>query len=255
MVASAPLGDSVFEQVGFQRFTGKTPRKRPTFVCRAAEPRRHFSWMREARSLTAAGRRSAPGYDEAVDQNQAAAALRQLRAEADPRRRRLLALGLLTRQLAEHDIVPILVGGGALEFYTAGGYATTDMDLALPTCKEVGEAFRALGFEREGRYWHHAELDLLFEAPAPAELPGEDAPRTETEIGGLRVVVIGIEDLLINRLRAWVHWRSDEDGRWARRLALLYSDRIDWPYLLERTAKDPAEARAAAQLHREAACP
>ena len=70
---------------------------------------------------------------------------------------------------------------------------------------------------------------------------------------GLRVVVIGVEDLLIDRLRAWVHWRSDEDGRWARRLALLYSDRIDWRYVLERAARDPAEARAAAQLREEAA--
>ncbi len=115
------------------------------------------------------------------------------------------------------------------------------------------QAFAELGFQREGRYWHQAELDLLFEAPAPAGLPGEDAPRTETEVDGLHVVVIGIEDLLIDRLRAWVHWRSDEDGRWARRLALLYSDRIDWRYVLERAARDPAEARAAAQLREEAA--
>ena len=27
------------------------------------------------------------------------------------------------------------------------------------------------------------------------------------------------------------HWKSDEDGRWCRRLALLYSDRVDWGYL------------------------
>lgn len=164
----------------------------------------------------------------------------------------MLALGLLTKRLAEHDIVPILVGGGALEFYTAGGYATADMGLALPSTKEVGAAFAELGFEREGRYWYHADLDLLFEAPAPEGLPGEDAPRTKTEIDGLPVVVIGIEDLLIDRLRAWVHWRSDEDGRWARRLALLYKERIDWHYVRERTAQVPEEKRAAAQLHKEA---
>lgn len=34
---------------------------------------------------------------------------------------------------------------------------------------------------------------------------GEDAPRTEVEVDGLRVVVLGVEDLLIDRLRAWVH--------------------------------------------------
>ena len=180
------------------------------------------------------------------------AARERLHVEPDPRRRRLLALGLLTRQLSAHGIEPILVGGGALEFYTAGGYATKDMDLALPVAPEVDSAFAALGFEKEGRYWYHAELDLLFEAPAPAGLPGEDGPRTEVEVDGLRVVVIGIEDLLIDRLRAWVHSKSDEDGRWARRLALLYPDRIDWHYVRQRTSGIPEEADALSPVEREA---
>ena len=179
-------------------------------------------------------------------------ALARLRAESEPRRRRLLALGLLTQRLAKHGIEPILVGGAAVEFYTAGGYATADVDLAMTASKEVHEAFAALGFVSEGRYWHHAELDLLFEAPAPAGLPGEDAPRTETDIDGLRIVVIGIEDLLIDRLRAWVHWKSQEDGRWTRRLAFLYSDRIDWRYVLDRVAHAPEEADAARRLRKEA---
>ncbi|NOT29737.1 MAG: hypothetical protein HOP15_04720 [Planctomycetes bacterium] len=91
------------------------------------------------------------------------------------------------------------------------------------------------------------ELDLYFEAPAPAGLPGETAPRTELEIDGLRVVVLGVEDLLIDRLRAWVHWKSDEDGRWARRLAVLYAGELDWAYLRSR-ATDARERTALASL-------
>ena len=187
----------------------------------------------------------------AAVEDEDASALARLRAELEPRRRRLLALGLLTERLAKRGIEPILVGGAALEFYTAGGYATTDVDLAMTASKEVHAVFAALGFEREGRYWHHAELDLLFEAPAPAGLPGEDSPRTETSVDGLRIVVIGIEDLLIDRLRAWVHWNSDEDGRWVRRLAFLYSERINWHYVLDRVAQVPEEANAARQLRKE----
>ena len=179
-------------------------------------------------------------------------ALDRLRDEPDPQRRRLVALGVLTRRLSAYGIEPILVGGGALEFYTAGGYATKDVDLALPVAPEVDAAFAALGFEKEGRYWFHPEFDLLFEAPAPAGLPGEDAPRTEVEIDGLRIVIIGIEDLLIDRLRAWVHWSSDEDGRWTRRLALLYPDRIDWDYVRDRTSEVPEEARALNNIEHEA---
>jgi hypothetical protein len=72
-------------------------------------------------------------------------------------------------------------------------------------------------------------------------LPGEDAPRTEVEIEGLWAVVIGVEGLLLDRLRAWVHSKSEEDGRWGRRLAQLYSDRLDWGCLRSRAAKNPEE--------------
>ena len=172
------------------------------------------------------------------------AGMDRLRNERDPRRRRLLALALLSRELAAVGIEPILVGGAALEFYTAGGYATHDVDLAMPSGAAVDRAFARMGFVKDGRYWHHAELDLLFEAPAPAGLPGEDAPRTEVAIDGLRIVVLGVEDLLIDRLRAWAHWRSEEDGRWARRLVALHGDRMNWDYLRERTAAVPEEAEA-----------
>lgn len=188
-------------------------------------------------------------YHRGVNRNERIAALR---GQPDAQRRRLVMLGLLTEILEEAEIEPILVGGAALEFYTAGGYATKDVDLALPTAPEVDAAFAELGFAKEGRYWVHEDLDLLFEAPAPAGLPGEDAPRTVIEIEGLRVVVIGVEDLLLDRLRAWVHWKSDEDGRWSRRLGLLYADRLDWDYLRSRTAADEGEVRALASIEREA---
>lgn len=117
----------------------------------------------------------------------------------------MLALATLSERLRNDGIEPILVGGGALEFYTEGGNATKDMDLALPACAEVDAAFADLGFEKHGRYWLNNKLDLLFEAPAPAGPPGETAPRTVVQIDDLIVTIIGIEDLLMDRLRAWVH--------------------------------------------------
>ncbi len=175
----------------------------------------------------------------------------ELASEPDRMRRRLVALGALTARLAPQSIEPILVGGCALELYTEGGYSTSDVDLALPSGPEVDAAFADLGFEKRGRFWVRPELELYFEAPAPAGLPGETAPRTELEIDGLRIVVLGVEDLLIDRLRAWVHWKSDEDGRWATRLAALYAAELDWTYLRSRTA-DAGERAALEQLERGA---
>lgn len=175
-----------------------------------------------------------------------------LAREPDPARKRLIALALVSDRLRDDGLVPILVGGGAVEFYTAGGYTTKDIDLALPHGPATDRAFADLGFVKEGRYWYREDLDLLFEAPAPAGLPGETAPRTEVEIEGLPVVILGVEDLIIDRLRCWIHGSSDEDGRWARRLALLYSDQLDWEYLDSKTASVPREAEAVQGLRREA---
>ena len=187
-----------------------------------------------------------------MDAVQRRARLEALDDEKDPARRRLLALGVVADRLREDELEPILVGGAALEFYTAGGYSTGDVDLALPVGPDVDQAFADLGFEKQGRYWIRDDLDLLFEAPAPAGLPGETAPRTEVEVDGMRVVIIGIEDLLIDRLRGQVHWKSEEDGRWARRLVLLYTDQLDWDYLEARVAAHDEEAAALARLKEEA---
>jgi predicted nucleotidyltransferase len=178
--------------------------------------------------------------------------LEALAAEPDPARRRLVALALLADRLREAGLEPVLVGGAAVEFYTSGGYTTKNVDLALPHGPETDAAFADLGFVKEGRYGYRDDLDLLFEAPAPAGLPGETAPRTRVEIEGMSIVVLGIEDLVIDRIRAWIHGTSQEDGRWARRLVLLYADRLDWSYLREKTQSVPAEARAVAKLESEA---
>ena len=60
-----------------------------------------------------------------------------------------------------------------------------------------------------------------------------------------------MEDLLLDRLRAWVRWNSDEDGRWTRRLAHLYAHRLDWRYLRQRTNEIPEEREALQQVERE----
>ena len=171
--------------------------------------------------------------------------------EPDRMRRRLVALAVLTARLAPERIEPILVGGCALEVYTDGGYSTADVDLALPHGPTVDRAFADLGFEKRGRLWVRMELDLVFEAPAPAGLPGETAPRTELTIDGLRFVVLGVEDLLIDRLRAWVHWRSEEDGRWAARLVALYRDELDWSYLRSKVEAKDSERAALERLERD----
>ena len=183
-----------------------------------------------------------------MDLERRRARFEELALEREPQKKRLLALALLADRMAEDQIVPILVGGAALEFYTGGGYATSDVDLALPNTSAVDLAFADFGFVKRGRYWVREDLDLLFEAPAAAGLPGEDAPRTVVSIEGLPIEIIGVEDLVIDRLRAAVHWESNEDARWVVRLARLYADTLDLDYLRKKVAGDPEEQRYLEQL-------
>jgi len=56
---------------------------------------------------------------------------------------------LLPGLLAPRGIIPILVGGCAVEFYTLGSYATQDIDVVIPERREFDLALRALGFSKE----------------------------------------------------------------------------------------------------------
>jgi hypothetical protein len=55
------------------------------------------------------------------------------------------------------------------------------------------------------------------------------------------IFVIGIEDLLIDRINALAHWRSKEDGEWAERIYQAYKTKIDKDYLLTQAKKNHIE--------------
>jgi len=151
--------------------------------------------------------------------------------------RRLWVLGVITEALAPHGITPILVGGGAVEFYTGGGYATRDVDIALPGIPAFATIMSELGFSREGRHWFREDLSLAIEAPAE-ELHGDLNRVTQVRVGEGLVHVIGVEDLIIDRLNAAVHWHSEEDRRWAIRLIAAYRDEMDLDYLETRASEE-----------------
>ena len=70
-----------------------------------------------------------------------------------------------------------------------------------------------------------------------SRLAGEDAPRETVEIeGGLRCIVIGLEDLIIDRMNACKHRKSEVDCEMAKLLIVRYRDELDWAYLERRAA-------------------
>ncbi len=150
----------------------------------------------------------------------------------DPLRRRLYVCALVTTALPHSDGLPfVVVGGNALEFYTLGDYTTADVDLVSAKRSEIGNVLESWGFNRLGRHWYHAGVDVAIEVPDD-NLAGSEEKITQVEIEGLNVYIIGVEDLIIDRVNAYIHWRSIDDGDWAKGLMALYKDEIDWDYLV-----------------------
>lgn len=167
----------------------------------------------------------------------------------NPLKRRLWILAILTEALKSIGERPILIGGEALEYYTLGGYTTGDIDIALPSSKEVDAIFSKLGFHKEGRYWIRNDIDALIEAPT-SDLAGEDAPLMEVEIEDMRCYIIGLEDLIIDRLNGYVHWQWEDDRRWVKRLLYLHSKEINKEYLFSK-AREQATEEALAGIYQE----
>ncbi|MEW8959180.1 MAG: UbiD family decarboxylase, partial [Moorella sp. (in: firmicutes)] len=161
-----------------------------------------------------------------------AARLESLKQEKDQLKKALGVLAVLTAALKPLGIKPILVGGRALEFYTLGGYATKDMDLVINGREQARAVLARMGFlHRPGeRHWYHEELDLALEIP-DEYLAGSLDKLTTVEINGLEVYIIGVEDLIIDRLAAAKFWKSPADARWAAKLLALHREEIDMEYL------------------------
>ncbi len=165
------------------------------------------------------------------------ASLKRLKEMPDNWQKRLFFTGILTKALKAEGIRPIIVGGHAVEFYTLGGYTTSDIDIVIADRNALNRVLTGWEFKREGRHWYSEELDIAIEAPA-SRLSGDEKRITEVEVEGLTVYIIGIEDIIIDRLNAFVHWDSLRDGEWAEELLALHIDRIDMQYLKERVREE-----------------
>lgn len=150
-----------------------------------------------------------------------------------PVRRKLLFLGWLNEQIARkgYSSFPILVGGSAVAFYTGGNYATQDIDLVYSSAI-VDEVLLPAGFKKEGRYWFDESIGILVECPGSTYL-GKVA---KVRVRSYEVYVSSIEDMIVDRLCAFVFWESRTDGEWAR--LMLASDDIDRTYLSARAKEE-----------------
>jgi excisionase family DNA binding protein len=151
--------------------------------------------------------------------------------------RRLRFVGLLTKAIVDLGwSAPVVVGGYAVQYYTAGNYPTLDIDL-VGASEPVAQVLESWGFLREGRHWYDAELKFAVEVPGGQLDPHEKARVFGVRVEGVTAYILGIEDMIIDRLNACLHWNDAESCRWARTMLLTASE-LDEAYLEERAVAD-----------------
>lgn len=165
--------------------------------------------------------------------------------------RRLAFVGVLARAyMALGWPAPVVVGGHAVEFWTAGGYATPDIDMAGAS-EPAGQILGGWGFSRQGRHWYDDALGILVEVPGSSLSPDALGHTASIRLGGYVATVLGIEDLIVDRLCACIHWNDQESCLWAE--ALIGSGHeIDMRYLRERATEESVLERLEQMLSKEA---
>lgn len=154
----------------------------------------------------------------------------------DKTKRGLYVMALVSGRL--DALKPVVVGGFALEFYSTGGYRTSDVDALYLHPEVIGRMLVALGFTKHNRHWVSERHDLQIEFPGHAIEQRAVERLTTVRVDGLEVVLIGVEDLILDRLNGFVHFQSTDDRHWAAELCVMYRDHVDLGYLREQAVTD-----------------
>ena len=198
--------------------------------------------------------RSHPATPEVlrVTHNGTVAADREALARAldieDETERLLEVAAIVSEAVAPLGIRPVVVGGLAVAYWTAGAYRTGDIDVVMPYLPEIEEQLAGLGFTRKGRFWILPDRVFL-EAPGSTLATGEEAVEAELPTGGI-VRILSAEDMLVGRLHEFVATgHSDALGQ---ALMLMEVPELDRVRLERRTADEGlAEGLAALEQVRE----
>lgn len=169
-----------------------------------------------------------------MDRGQYLSILTKLRELPDENNDKLIRVaGVITDYVKVHyGIDLIIVGGLSVEIYTEGGYTTQDIDFVGPSHQEIMQALDELGFQRMGKDSFLEELKVFVEIPGSTlEDANESYVRKVPTKDGFTLSVIGIEDIIKDRLRAFIHWRELREREWAYTLIKQYMNKIDLQYI------------------------
>jgi len=157
----------------------------------------------------------------------------RLRKEPNELRKKMLLLGYVTSQLEKKKQSIFLVGGQAVETYTAGQFPTGDVDVTTSDSATTQKVLKSLGFKEIGMIWLNKPLGIAFHIVgyfAP------ERPRT-IRIGPYKARIVGVEELIMDRLSAAKFWNIPADYEKAKVLYDNFEKQINKDYLRENAKK------------------
>ena len=161
--------------------------------------------------------------------------LSKLGSEPNELKKKMLLLGYVSAAMARRGTSVFLVGGQAVETYTGGVFTTGDIDITTTDTKGTEELLSKLGFAREGMIWISTRLGLAVHLVS--SYPRRSLRFRTIEVEGFAVKIVGVEDLIIDRLAVAKFWKSERDAEQAKALLNVFRDSIDRAYL-DGLAKD-----------------
>lgn len=139
-------------------------------------------------------------------------------------------------------IQAVLVGGVVVEYYTAGGYTTADIDMILPPLEkqEIETVMKELGFERfeDYRHWLHPAIPIPVEfPPGPLQIGHLLVQEVnEIEIERIRLKILKVEDILLDRLIMAHEWKDLQAQAQAEMLIYAHYSEVDWSYVHQKSS-------------------
>jgi len=142
----------------------------------------------------------------------------------------------------KRGIQAVLVGGVVVEYYTAGGYTTADIDMILPPLEkqEIETVMKELGFERfeDYRHWLHPHIQIPVEfPPGPLQIGHLLVQEVnEIEIASVKLKILKVEDILLDRLIMAQEWKDLQAQAQAEMLMYAHYGEVDWSYVHQKSS-------------------
>ena len=168
---------------------------------------------------------------------------KDLKQEQDLFKRRIQFIAFLSEKLKEEGVDAILVGGEAIDLYTAGNFATSDIDLLVTNRPVTEKLLNKFGFGKEANgLWFNKDLNIVIQV-IPEPYSGDPARLRKFRIKDFELRVAAPEDLIANRLYSRKFWKNNpqRDSEQAIALLKIFADSIDNTYLNKVAKRDNVE--------------